>query len=267
MGDGLKRDAHYWDETARQWMADAGYSLWRRHSDAVNARLLADWLPDGRYGRCLKTDLFDEAFGDGLTPMLERQAELVVGIDVSPEVLNAARARCGARRTVHVAADVCRLPFEDGSFDSIVSLSTLDHFAAHDQVVAGARELCRTLRRGGQLVITMDNLLNPIVWARNGALYPWLHRLGVVPYFVGKTCGPRGLRRLVREAGLDVREVRAVMHCPRVLAVALARRLAGAPERTQRRFLRALMAFEHLRRLPLGRFLSGYFVAARAVKP
>jgi hypothetical protein len=84
---------------------------------------------------------------------------------------------------------------------------------------------------------------------------------------VGKTCGPRGLRRLVREAGLDVREVRAVMHCPRVLAVALARRLAGAPEPTQRRFLRALMAFEHLRRLPLGRFLSGYFVAARAVKP
>jgi SAM-dependent methyltransferase len=242
---------------------EAAGRLWRRHSDAINSRLLARWLPPSGMKRVLKTDLFDEAFGDGLVSMLQQRAASVTGIDVSPQVLSAAGARCdGAAR---VAADVRQLPFADGSFDAVVSLSTLDHFTSHDQITAGVRELGRTLRGGGHLVLTMDNLLNPLVWLRNAVLFPWLHRVGIVPYFVGKTCGPRALRRVVEDAGLRVREVRAVLHCPRVLAVALARRLSGADERTRRRFLDTLVRFEHLDRLPT-RFFSGYFVAALAVK-
>jgi hypothetical protein len=58
----------------------------------------------------------------------------------------------------------------------------------------------------------------------------------------------------------------AVMHCPRALAVALSRvsqKYTG--NETKKRFLEALMSFEHLSRFPT-RFLTGYFVAVRAIK-
>jgi hypothetical protein len=77
---------------------------------------------------------------------------------------------------------------------------------------------------------------------------------------------PLRLRRILEQVGLDVLEVSTIMHCPRVLAVTM----AGVLERyttsdTQRRFLRVLMAFERLSRWPT-RFLTGHFVAIRALK-
>lgn len=260
----MNPDASYWDRTARDFSVNAGQRLWRRHSDAVNSQLLARWLPQSGLGRALKTDLFDEAFGQGLMRLLRQRASLVVGIDVSPQVLGTAAAQCdGATR---MAADVRCLPFSDESFDAVVSLSTLDHFASQTEIESSLRQLRRVLRPGGQLILTMDNLSNPVVWLRNGMLYGWLHRVGIVPYFVGKTCGHKELCRLVADAGMDVKKVEAIMHCPRVLAVAFAKRLESANEATQRRFLRALQNFERLSRWP-SRFLSGYFVAVHAIRP
>ena len=261
-------DAHYWDQTARNWQANGAHRLWRRHSDAVNTRLLSQWLADIDHNsnerpRLLKTDLFDEAFGNGLVDLLRQRAGAVVGIDVSPQVLAAARAH--APGAWHVAADVRQLPFADHAFDCIVSLSTLDHFQSHDQIETSMRELGRVLRPGGQLLLTLDNAANPIVWLRNVALFPWLHRVGIVPYFVGKTCGPKRLAGIVERAGLHVRDIRAVLHCPRVAAVAVAKGLHHAEPRSQRRFLDALMSFERMSSWP-SRFISGYFVAVRAVK-
>ncbi|MGH7177231.1 MAG: class I SAM-dependent methyltransferase [Tepidisphaeraceae bacterium] len=259
----MNPDVKYWDQTARQWETDPANRLWRRHSDAVNARLLSGWLA-GCHAKCLlKTDLFDEAFGDGLFGMLGTRAENLVGMDVSPQVLLAARRHFP--QVVHVAADVRTLPFADGSFDRIVSLSTVDHFLSHDEIVASVREMARVLRAGGELLITLDNPGNPMVWLRNVVLFPWLHRVGIVPYFVGKTCGQRRLRRIVESAGLRVLDAQSVLHCPRVLAVAIARRLWRADERTQARFLGCMMKFESLGRWPW-RFVSGHFVALRAVK-
>lgn len=260
----MKADTEYWDKTAQDWQAGtagAEYRLWRRHSDAVNRRLLSQWMPSGK--SVLKTDLFDEAMCDGLLDLLKDRSSLVVGMDVSETVLVSARK--GDQIGSYIAGDVRRLPFANASFDCIISLSTLDHFNTVDEIESSIRELARTLRPGGTLVLTLDNMLNPLIWLRNGAMFPLLHRMGIVPYFVGKSCGPRTLRRLVGKAGLDVCEVGAVLHCPRVLAVACARRLLQAQESTKARFLRTLMSFEWLSRLPT-RFFSGYFVAVRAVK-
>jgi hypothetical protein len=41
-------------------------TLWREHSDAVNGALLVRWLARESCGLLLKTDLFDEAMGEGL---------------------------------------------------------------------------------------------------------------------------------------------------------------------------------------------------------
>jgi SAM-dependent methyltransferase len=241
---------------------DGRDTLWRAHSDAVNARLLRRWLPE-RSRRALKTDLFDEAVTDGLYPAIAERAERVTGIDVSEATVRSAGARHPGLRVLQ--ADVRRLPFGDAEFNTVVSTSTLDHFPTHEDLLAGVRELHRVLEPGGRLVITLDNRANPVVALRNALPYGLLHRVGLVPYYVGATLGPRGLRRALVEAGFDVLELRAIMHCPRVAAVLAARLVHRRGERAQRAFLRSLLAWEPLGRLPTSRF-SGYFIAARAVR-
>ena len=254
----------YWDTVADEWTAARPHALWRRHSDAVNERWLAHALPAGRAARLLKTDLFDEAVGAGLYPALAARADAVLGLDLAGAAVAAAARRYPALRAVQ--ADVRRLPFADGAFEVIVSNSTLDHFQTLAELRASLAELRRVLRPGGTLLLTLDNLANPILALRRVLPFTLLHRLGVLPYHVGASCGPRGLRRLAREAGFEVAELGALLHAPRVLAVALARLLERAGPTTQRRFLRGLRACEPLARWPT-RYLTGHFVAARLVRP
>jgi len=66
--------------------------------------------------------------------------------------------------------------------------------------------------------------------------------------------------------GFEVVELTAIMHSPRALAIAAAAVLERrAGPRLQRRFSRWLMAPERLANLPT-RFLTGYFVAVRAMR-
>lgn len=253
-----------WNALVAAWQERNPQALWRAHSDAVNAALLNQWLPAAGIGRLLKTDVFDEAFGSGLYPSLASHAQRVIGIDVS--LLALVTARLQYPKLCIVQADVRRLPFADGTLDVIVSLSTLDHFESFDEIEVSLREFHRTLRPGGTLVLTLDNPANPIVALRNRLPFSLLSNLGIVPYFVGRTCGPRRLQRLLSQVGMEVHEITAIMHCPRVIAVAIARmldRLAGAAVKNL--YLRCLMLLEKLQALP-SRFLTGHFVAARAFK-
>lgn len=253
----------YWDEVAEEWRASP-QTLWRAHSDAVNSALFERWFPPRRVARVLKTDLFDEGVGRGLYDLLSAHARHVVGMDLSTEVARAARSN--HPRLTATGADVRRLPFAEGAFDVIVSNSTLDHFDSLREIPGSLRELRRVLRTDGELLLTLDNLLNPLVALRNTLPFALLHRLGLVPYRVGATCGPRRLFRMLREAGFEVLDHSVVMHCPRVLAVALAslcEKRAGS--RMRRRVLGWWAAFEILARWPT-RYLTGYFIAVRAVK-
>lgn len=254
----------YWDEVAEVWAETAPQGLWRTHSDAVNVALLTRWLPAGGAGRLLKTDIFDEAVSEGVLPRLATPVQSAVGMDVSGAVLRAARARYA--RLVAVRADVRRLPFADGSFDTVISNSTLDHFTSAEEIAVGLRELARVMKPGGCLIVTLDNRANPVIALRGILPFRLLNRLGVVPYYVGATYGPEPLRGALMDAGLVVTDLDAIVHCPRVFAVAAARlveRRTGSA--MQRRFLRGLMAFERLARWPT-RFRTGHFVAARATR-
>jgi ubiquinone/menaquinone biosynthesis C-methylase UbiE len=260
-----REDTHYWDAIAEAWWKRNPQQLWRTHSDAVNIALLERWQPTHKVARLLKTDLFDEAFGDGLSHHLAGIAQSVVGIDIADLTSRMDRGR--RDRLQVVRADVRLLPFSSESFDVIVCNSTLDHFKSSHEIKASLYELWRVLRIGGQLLLTLDNLANPIIAVRNALPFPLLNRLGIVPYYVGATYGPRHLRRIVQEVGFEVLAVDAIMHCPRVLMVALAQLLQGRIEPAmQRRFLRSLMAFERLSRWST-RFLTGHFIAIRARKP
>jgi SAM-dependent methyltransferase len=238
--------------------------LWRAHSDSVNKALVARWRPVGQIEALLKTDLFDEAVGDGLCPLLNSLAKRIFYMDSALEVHEMAKGRYARLQTI--GADVRHLPFPDGTFDGIVSNSTLDHFESLDDLSVSLQELFRVLRPGGHMILTLDNLSNPIILLRNWLPFPLLKRLNIVPYYVGVSLRANRLEPLLKAFGFEVLEVDAIMHCPRVLAVTIARYIEKiASLRIHRSFLRLLMAFEGLSRLRT-RFLTGYFVAAKVTK-
>jgi len=253
----------YWDQVALEWTRTTPDSLWRMHSDRVNAALLADWLPDRPGQRILKTDLFDEAVGEGLLSFLRLRVRTVVGMDISHQtLLRTAQPSCSDA----ICADVRRLPFRSGCFDVVVSNSTLDHFGSLQEIEVSLRELQRVLRPEGQLLLTLDNMANPLLALRNLLPFRWLHRMGVVPYYVGVSCGPIELRTMLARAGLEVAEMTAILHCPRVAAVRVARAVqARCAAPMHQRFLLWLMKWERLSAWPT-RFLTGHYIAVRCIK-
>jgi SAM-dependent methyltransferase len=259
-----REETRSWEGVGADWAARNPQRTWREHSDAVNRRLLERWWVHPASGRVLKTDAFDEAFGEGLAPWLAGESTRVVLIDVSLPTLVAARARA-ARATV-VCGDARELPFKSTAFDATVSLSTLDHFATIRELERGIEELARVLRPGAAAVVTLDNPYNPAVALRNRLPSRWLRRIGLVPYPVGATLSREELVLKIEDSGFEIREVCAILHGPRAPAVAVAWLvdLTGAG-RLRRTFLRLATAFERLAETPL-RFRTGYYVAVQAVR-
>jgi SAM-dependent methyltransferase len=254
----------YWDEIGAEWQGRGQTGVWRMVSDAVNRDLVTRWLPSRPDGRVLKTDLFDEVVGAGLVPDLLERFGSVTGIDVSPVVVDAARARYPRLRAE--AADVRKLPFADETFDAVVSNSTLDHFPSQDDIAAALVELRRVLRPGGTLLVTLDNPLNPVVAIRNALPERVRAATRLVPFAVGATYGQGRLTSVLEQTGFEVSKRSAVLHCPRVLVVLggdLVDRHGGPA--TKRRYVGLFTAFEGLAKLP-SRRVTGHFVAALASK-
>jgi len=246
------------------WAGDHPQALWRVHSDAVNRELFARWLAHSSVEALLKTDLFDEALSDGLYSLLASQARKVYGMDLSAGILRIAGCRHTGLQSL--VADVRCLPFNDSTFDVVVSNSTLDHFKTQEEIMTSLRELHRVLRPTGRLLLTLDNLASPVIALRQRLSFDLLNRIGILPYYVGTTFGPHHLRRILQRLGFHVSEMGAVLHCPRMPAVVLCRLLARHATRgTQRRFLRLLMAFEVLSRWPT-RFFTGHFIVVNALR-
>jgi len=253
----------HWEWADNSWQKGR-QRLWREHSDAVNASLISRWCSGRRQGTVLKTDLFDEMCSTGLYPSLASNANQFLGIDISQATIRAARSRYAD--LVAVAADVRRLPFDNETFDLIISNSTLDHFEKHETINESLAEIFRILRRNGQLILTMDNRLNPVIAMRNALPYRFLKRFHMTPYYVGATWGPKGLKNQLARTGFKIEEMDGVLHCPRVLAIAASVFLEKLESRRlQEIYLRFLACFESMRHLPT-RFITGHFVAVRATK-
>lgn len=110
----------------------------------------------------------------GVTEFLEHP---VTGVDVAFE--RTAELRTELLTPVEARAD--SLPFEDASFDVVLSLEMLEHVPAGDRAEV-VRELLRVLRPGGRMVLTfpsgptaarLDAWLNEAYRRRHGSDHPW----------------------------------------------------------------------------------------------
>lgn len=260
-----ERSSKYWSSVSSGFIAGNVQNLWRDHADRVNGLMLGEWLSARRFEHILKTDIFDEAVGNGLFPYLSNYSDKVSGVDIGAETVAAVHQKFPNMEVLQ--SDVRDLPYQKESFDLIVSNSTLDHFDSGIEIERSLLELHRVLRPGGELIVSFDNLQNPLIWLRNALPFRLLNRLGVLPYFVGETLNRKGLVLTLENAGFEVLETEAIMHCPRVIAVFLAGIIQRhGSSRSQQLFLSLLARFEKMASWPT-KYYSGHFVAARAVKP
>lgn len=235
----------YWDDIGA--LDDDLPAGWRRHARAAHLDLFERWVgaPTGTW---LKTDLAEE--GRSHRALLPLPPARWIAVDLSPAVAAVAAGRCAP-----AVADIRRLPVRDGAVDGILSTSTLDHFDVEDDIHVSLRELRRTLRPGGTLVLTLDNRANPLVALRNRLPGGVRRASGLAPFHVGPTLDLDGGVRALEQAGFAVLDTALLLHAPHVVGTRLAR--LGWWER------RALPAFDRLGTTRAGR-RSAHFVAFHA---
>jgi len=224
------------------------YQRWIRNSLGARSRRVL-----------LKTDLFEEAFGDDLLLLdLFPDTQLTIGNDIEKNTVRAA-ARRGKAQFQGMIGDVRQFPLRSASVDVVVSSSTLDHFESKEELAQSLRELARVLRPGGVLLVTLDNPLNPLYY-----LLRWGTRRGWAPFELGATLSPAALRRMLVELGFEIESTDYLIHNPRGVSTLLflaLRRMLGARAQFPIRLL--LGAFALLDRLP-SRAITGCFVAVSA---
>lgn len=102
---------------------------------------------------CAGKQVLDAACGEGYgSAILARQAAHVTGIDLSASAVQHAAERYSSLQNLDFRnGDVTLLPFDDDSFDAIVSFETLEHLEAQKDML---REFRRVLRAEGFLMLS-----------------------------------------------------------------------------------------------------------------
>lgn len=99
--------------------------------------------------------VLDAGCGEGYgAAILATRATDVVGVDLEAEIVRRAAARYPSAR--FEVANLVSLPYEDASFDAIVSLQVIEHLHTPHEFIA---ECARILAPGGTLIVSTPNRL------------------------------------------------------------------------------------------------------------
>lgn len=234
-----------------------------RQKREVHLELIRRWANSAPQ-RILKTDLFEEAFGeDHLLAGLFPPGRCVCGCDTAFSIARAAAHRFPELASGLLVMDVRRPAFRESSLDLIISTSTLDHFDTRAEFVASLGELARLLRPGGRLILTLDNPWNPLL-----APLRWYTRWRRSPYPLGYSPFFATLCKDLRAVGLVVEDHDWLIHNPRGLSTALflgLRKLLG--RRAERPIALLLAVFDLLGHLPTRRFTSCFQAVSATKQP
>lgn len=126
------------------------------------ARFVIEHCPRGRG--------LDVGCGTGL--LAERLADRgyrMTGVDPSAGMLDLLRARESPVEAVHASGTA--LPFQDDSFDTVLTVAVLHHIADRVDVRRTLAEMVRVVRPGGRILVWDHNPRNPY-WRRIMARVP-----------------------------------------------------------------------------------------------
>lgn len=97
-------------------------------------------------------DVLDAACGEGYgSHLLASKAKSVTGVDISETAIKHAKETYSKTNLKYMQSDVLNMDFKDNSFDLVVSFETLEHLAAHNELV---QEFKRVLKPEGVLIIS-----------------------------------------------------------------------------------------------------------------
>jgi ubiquinone/menaquinone biosynthesis C-methylase UbiE len=183
-------------------------------SDQLESALVLELAGDVRGRRIL-----DVGCGDGeLAVRLATRGAQVTGVDVSPSMIGAARARAEQNgvqaRFCEARADA--LPFAAEAFDLVIAVTVLCFIG---NALPTFREAGRVLAPGGRLVI--GELGRHSTWSAHRRLRAWL---GDPLWRKARFRTARELRHAAESAGLEVQALRGAVFYPRVALAARAMR-------------------------------------------
>jgi arsenite methyltransferase len=153
--------------TGRAWAEDLGYPAELANVPEGAVESFAGVANPWDLGRLAPGErVLDLGSGAGTDSLVAAQMVgpegRVTGIDMTPQMLAKARAAAagmGADNVEFLDAEAERLPFEDASFDVVVSNGVIDLIPDKDAVFS---ELYRVLVPGGRLQIADVTIQNPV---------------------------------------------------------------------------------------------------------
>jgi SAM-dependent methyltransferase len=153
--------------TGRAWAEDLGYPAELAGVPDSAAESFAGVANPFTLGRLEPREhVLDLGSGAGTDSLVAAQMVgpegRVVGVDMTPEMLDRARraaAELGAAHVEFVEAEAERLPFPDESFDVVISNGVIDLIPDKEAVFS---ELHRVLKPGGRIQVADVTIQNPV---------------------------------------------------------------------------------------------------------
>lgn len=162
------------------------------------------------------TDIvLDVGCGDGFwTTSLAKHCAHITGLDPGWPALEFAKTLHNHPNIYYMQGFAESLPFPDRTFDKVVSISCLEHFADPFQ---GLREMARVLKPGGRLALSVDSLL-----PENSSLSfrEWHKRRHFVTHYFNQD----DLERMMKRVGI-LCESESIVHLFRSRAAAHLRQI------------------------------------------
>jgi SAM-dependent methyltransferase len=184
-----------WSEQQLGLSPDCDAATWGNEIDRRKMKLLAPYLP--RQGRALEV-------GCGSARLLcrvGRSAPLTLtALDSEPEALRLAQktALAFGVNVETVQGDVRSMPFEDNTFDLILSGGLLEHFENPQPVL---REMIRVVRPGGTFYA--DVVPRKVSWYRHSEARRMRESAWLAPGVYESAFGPNDYCLWLRELGLE----------------------------------------------------------------
>lgn len=124
-----------------------------------------------------------------LSPKSLEGAEEIIRKELHPDL---------AKKFTFKVADACDLPFDDGTFDVSVSMSTIDHIPSSEARQKAVDEMARTTKPGGYVIITVPNR-----WCVPYTLgVRKMMREKTLHYGYAHLFSPAEIRKMAKQAGL-----------------------------------------------------------------